>query len=45
MGPEGAAALAGVEQAVARGAIPRDAKVVVVNTSSGLRYPHLVEIL
>jgi len=45
IGPEGAGALAAVERAVAAGRIARGSRVVVVNTSSGLRYPHLLAAL
>ena len=45
VGPEGAGALAAVESAVSAGRIVPGARVVVVNTSSGLRYPHLLASL
>lgn len=45
IGPEGAGALAAVETAVSGGRIAQGARVVVVNTSSGLRYPHLLASL
>ncbi len=42
LSPEGAAAVAAVGSLRAGGAIAPDASVVVVNTATGLRYPHLV---
>jgi len=37
--PEGGATLAALRQLVARGDIARDARVVIYNTGSGLKYP------
>jgi threonine synthase len=45
LSPEGAAAIAAVRALRARGAIAADARVVAVNTATGLRYPHILELL
>ena len=45
LSPEGAAGIAAVRSLRAAGAIKADASVVVVNTATGLRYPHVLERL
>jgi threonine synthase len=45
LSPEGAAGVAAVRMLRGSGAIREDASVVVVNTATGLRYPHLLETL
>jgi threonine synthase len=40
--PEGAAAVAGVRELVARDQLGRDDRVVVINTGSGLKYPEVL---
>lgn len=44
MSPEGASTIAALKKLVDNGDVDRDEKVVVINTGSGLKYPHLVEV-
>ncbi len=43
LSPEGAATIAGVRRMVAEGQLGPASRVVVFNTATGLRYPHLVD--
>jgi threonine synthase len=43
LSPEGAAGIAGIRALRATQAIGRDESVVVINTATGLRYPHLLK--
>ncbi len=44
MCPEGASTIAAVKKLVDYGEIDRSERVVVINTGSGLKYPHLVDV-
>lgn len=41
--PEGSSAVAGIKKLLDQGFIDRNEKVIVVNTGSGLKYPHTVD--
>jgi threonine synthase len=43
LSPEGAATVAGARRMVAEGQLGRRDRVVLFNTATGLRYPHLVD--
>jgi threonine synthase len=43
LSPEGAATIAGVRRMVAEGQLGPASRVVVFNTATGLRYPHLID--
>lgn len=45
LSPEGAAGVAAAKNLSASGQIAADTSVVVVNTASGLRYPHVLELI
>ena len=43
LSPEGAATVAGARRMVAEGQLGRRDRVVLFNTATGLRYPHLMD--